>query len=162
MYDAIEFRGNAQATVEKLAEYADVPVYNGLTDEWHPTQMLADFLTMSEHAPRPPDGELDLLLPRRRPLQHGPLAARDGRDHGLRRAHLRAAGAVADEEVQQIAARARRAVGRAHHSDRGRREAALAGADFVHTDVWVSMGEPKEVWDQRVALLMPYQVNARR
>ena len=94
MFDAIEYRGASQELVEELAAYADVPVYNGLTDEWHPTQMLADFLTMREHA-ADPTAPISLRLPRRRPQQHGQLAARHGRDHGRRRPHRRARRPVA-------------------------------------------------------------------
>ena len=84
MYDAIEYRGNTQAHVEALAEHAGVPVYNGLTAEWHPTQMLADFLTMHESSHKPYDAHR-LRLRRRLPVQHGPLAAGHGRAHGQRR-----------------------------------------------------------------------------
>ena len=101
MFDAIEFRGKAQATVEELAEYSDVPVY-GLTDEWHPTQMLADFLTMSEHST---DGHYtsDLLLHGRRPVQHGTLAAGHGSDHGLGRAICAPEDLWPGKEVQDLA-----------------------------------------------------------
>ncbi len=88
MYDAIEFRGNAQTDVEELAANAGVPVYNGLTNEWHPTQMLADFLTMHEASDKPYD-ELTLRVHGRLPLQHGPLAAGHGCADGSRRATLR-------------------------------------------------------------------------
>ena len=150
MFDAIEFRGKAQATVEELAEHADVPVYNGLTDEWHPTQMLADFLTMEEHAGGRTT-EVPVLLPRRRPVQHGPLPAGDGRRSWARTsASAHRKDLWPDAEVQAIAR---------EHAERSPApritltedlDEGLRGAEFVHTDVWVSMGEPNEVWESRV------------
>ena len=160
MYDAIEFRGKAQATVEELGAYSAVPVYNGLTDEWHPTQMLADFLTMSEHS----DGK---------PIRQTAYCFMgDGRFNMGR--SLLVMGAIMGADVRICAPEdlwpgkdvRDIAVERAHES--GARitltaapEEALRGVDFVHTDVWVSMGEPKEVWQSRVAELKPYQVNAQ-
>ena len=158
MFDAIEFRGKAQATVEELAEFSDVPVYNGLTDEWHPTQMLADFLTMEEHASsrttRPSycfvgDGRFNMG---RSLLVMGAIMGSDVR--------ICAPKALwPDVEVQQIAhshaERSGATVTLTEDLDEG-----LHGAEFVHTDVWVSMGEPKDVWASRVQELMPYQVNA--
>ena len=94
MYDAIEFRGSAHSDVEELAANAGVPVYNGLTDEWHPTQMLADFLTMHESSHRPYDALTYTYMGDAR-SNVGSLAAGDGRDHGLRRPDLRTRGAVA-------------------------------------------------------------------
>lgn len=158
MFDAIEFRGKAQATVEELADSADVPVYNGLTDEWHPTQMLADFLTMTEHSAG-------------RPIQQVAYAylgdARSNMGHSLL-----VMGAIMGADVRIAAPRGlwpaahvidaatERAEGSgARVSITEDPQEALRSADFVHTDVWVSMGEPKEVWDERVRLLRPYQVN---
>ena len=92
MFDGIEFRGFAQDTVEELARYAGVPVWNGLTDQWHPTQMLADVLTMTEHHPGPTRRDL-VLLPRRRPQQRRPLAAGHRRPAGHGRPHRRTRGA---------------------------------------------------------------------
>ena len=159
MFDAIEFRGKAQATVEELAEGSDVPVYNGLTDEWHPTQMLADFLTMSEHA----DG---------RPLHQVTYCFMgDGRFNMGR--SLLVMGAIMGSDVRICAPedlwpdKAVQDVARERAEESGARitltadpAEGLHGADFVHTDVWVSMGEPKEVWTARVRDLAPYQVNA--
>jgi ornithine carbamoyltransferase len=159
-YDAIEFRGSAQATVETLAEYSDVPVYNGLTDEWHPTQMLADFLTMIEHG-------------RGRPVQEISYAylgdARSNMGHSLY-----VMGAIMGADVRIVAPKALwpskeiQRIAKERAAGSGARltltedvAAGLKGVDYVHTDVWVSMGEPKEVWDQRVKLLTPYQVNAK-
>ena len=159
-YDAIEFRGKAQATVETLAEYSDVPVYNGLTDEWHPTQMLADFLTMIEHG-------------RGRPVEEISYAymgdARSNMGHSLyvmgaiMGADVRIVAPKAlwpSKEIQKIA-KERAAASGARLTLTEDVGAGLKGVDYVHTDVWVSMGEAKEVWDQRVTLLTPYQVNAK-
>jgi ornithine carbamoyltransferase len=158
MYDGIQFRGKAQTTVEELAEYSDVPVFNGLTDEWHPTQMLADFLTMVEHSGK---AASDLSY----------CFMGDGRFNVGR--SLLAMGAVMgadvricapkdlwpDHEVRDLAeARANETGARITLTeDTGE---GLTGVDFVHTDVWVSMGEPREVWEHRVKTLTPYQVNA--
>ncbi|HEY7858316.1 MAG TPA: ornithine carbamoyltransferase [Candidatus Nanopelagicales bacterium] len=159
MFDAIEFRGKAQATVQELADSSGVPVYNGLTDEWHPTQMLADFLTMSEHS-------------RGRPIQQVSYAylgdARSNMGHSLL-----IMGAIMGADVRIAAPRglwpAQAIIDAAHEraAASGARititedaAEALRGVDFVHTDVWVSMGEAKEVWDERITLLHPYQVNA--
>jgi ornithine carbamoyltransferase len=159
MYDAIEFRGAAQSTVEELAAYSDVPVYNGLTDEWHPTQMLADFLTMSEHSGGKPASEYSYcyLGDARSNVGNSMLVMGAIMGSDVRIAAPKALWP--SEEVQAIAA--------ARASESGARITltedpveALAGADHVHTDVWVSMGEPKDVWDQRISLLLPYQVNA--
>ena len=159
MYDAIEFRGNAQADVEELAEHAGVPVYNGLTDEWHPTQMLADFLTMHEASDKPYDelayafvGDCRFNMGRSL-LVMGALMGSD----------VRLAGPT---ELQPPEGRRRRSPTRSPARTGARititddAGEAVAGVDFVHTDVWVSMGEAKDVWTERVELLTPYQVNA--
>jgi ornithine carbamoyltransferase len=158
MYDAIEFRGNEQAEVEELAAHAGVPVYNGLTAEWHPTQMLADFLTMQEAGGKP-YGRLAYAFTGdcrfnmgRSLLVMGALMGSDVRLAGPGELHP-------PKDVVDMA-----------HDIAGRTGArititedpaqAVADADFVHTDVWVSMGEAKDVWADRVRLLTPYQVNA--
>ena len=159
MFDAIEFRGKAQATVEELAEHSDVPVYNGLTDEWHPTQMLADFLTMAEHSVGRPLHEVSFCF------------MGDGRFNMGR--SLLVMGAIMGSDVRicapedlwpgkdvQDVARERAEESGATITLTADPDEGLRGADFVHTDVWVSMGEPKEVWTSRVAALTPYQVNA--
>lgn len=158
-YDAIEFRGAAQATVEELAAYADVPVYNGLTDEWHPTQMLADFLTMAEHSGgrRGPDLSYCYLGDARSNVGNSLLVMGAIMGSDVRIAAPK--DLWPSEEVQAIA-RERAAQSGARITLTEDRDEGLAGVEFVHTDVWVSMGEPKEVWDERVALLSPYQVNA--
>jgi ornithine carbamoyltransferase len=157
MYDAIEFRGNAQDEVEELAKYAGVPVYNGLTAEWHPTQMLADFLTMHEASGKPYDGLTYAYV--------GDCRFNMGRSllvmGALMGADVRLAGPSALGPPDDIAKTARKIAELTgaevtitddpHH--------AVEGVDFVHTDVWVSMGESKDVWDERVQLLEPYQVN---
>ena len=120
MFDAIEYRGSGQENVEELARFAGVPVYNGLTDEWHPTQMLADFLTMEERATATARRDR-LRVRRRRPLQHGPLAARDGCDPRLRCAACGPARAAPPDEVVRDGRRSRREIGRPDHDHRRRR-----------------------------------------
>jgi ornithine carbamoyltransferase len=157
MYDAIEYRGARQADVETLAEYAGVPVYNGLTAEWHPTQMLADFLTMHESSAKAYD-ELAYAFVGvcrfnmgRSLLVTGALMGSDVRLAGPVELHP---PADVVEEARKIA---ERTGARITVTDDA--ATAVSGADFVHTDVWVSMGEAKDVWDERVRLLAPYQVN---
>ncbi len=157
MYDAIEYRGNAQADVEELAEYAGVPVYNGLTNEWHPTQMLADFLTMRELSHKPYDAIAYAFV--------GDCRFNMGRSllvmGALMGADVRLAGPSELQPPRDVVDLARE-IGTAT----GARVTitddpveAVQGVDFVHTDVWVSMGESKDVWIDRVRLLTPYQVN---
>jgi ornithine carbamoyltransferase len=157
MYDAIEYRGNRQADVEELAKHAGVPVYNGLTDEWHPTQMLADFLTMHESSHKPYDtiayafvGDCRFNMGRSL-LVMGALMGSDVRLAGPAELHppkdvLDIAHQVADRTGARITVTEDPAQ-------------AVHGVDFIHTDVWVSMGEPKDVWAERVRVLKPYQVN---
>jgi ornithine carbamoyltransferase len=158
MYDAIEFRGNHQSDVEELAAHAGVPVYNGLTDEWHPTQMLADFLTMHEASNKPYDGIAYAFVGDcrynmgRSLLVMGALMGSDVRLSGP--AELHPPKDVADLAAD-IASRTGARI--TITEDPGE---AVSGVDFVHTDVWVSMGEAKDVWADRVRLLTPYQVNA--
>jgi ornithine carbamoyltransferase len=159
-YDAIEFRGSAQATVETLAEYSDVPVYNGLTDEWHPTQMLADFLTMIEHGRGKPVEEISYayLGDARSNMGHSlyVMGAIMGADVRI----VAPKALWPSKEIQKIA-KDRAATSGARLTLTEDVAAGVKGVDYVHTDVWVSMGEAKEVWDQRVKLLTPYQVNAK-
>ncbi|MCL8013095.1 ornithine carbamoyltransferase [Streptomyces sp. AS02] len=156
MFDAIEYRGDSQRNVEELAEYAGVPVYNGLTDDWHPTQMLADVLTMTEHTAKPLNEIAFAYLGDARfnmgnsYLITGALLGMDVRivapqaywpaqeivDRALELAETSGARVTLTEKVDE----------------------GVLGADFVATDVWVSMGEPKEVWDERIAALAPYAV----
>lgn len=157
MYDAIQYRGALQSDIEELAANAGVPVYNGLTDEWHPTQMLADFLTMREASGKP-YGEIsyaflgDLRFNMAR--SHLVMAALMGCD--VRLGGPDAVGPPADvvAMANDIAASTGASITVTDDA-----EAAVEGVDFVHTDVWVSMGEPKEVWTERVELLRPYQVS---
>jgi ornithine carbamoyltransferase len=158
MYDAIEYRGNRQADVEALATHAGVPVYNGLTDEWHPTQMLADFLTMHEASNKPYDGIAYAFVGDcrfnmgRSLLVMGALMGSDVRLAGPAELHP-------PKDVTELAEDiARRTGARITITDNPAQ--AVSGVDFIHTDVWVSMGEPKDVWAERVRVLAPYQVNA--
>ena len=158
MYDAIEYRGNSQADVEELAAHASVPVYNGLTDEWHPTQMLADFLTMHEASHKPYDaltyafvGDCRFNMGRSL-LVTGALMGSDVRLAGP--ADLHPPKDVADL-AEDIAGRTGARITITEDPAQ-----AVSGADYIHTDVWVSMGEAKDVWTERVRLLAPYQVNA--
>jgi len=158
MYDAIEYRGNRQADVEALAAHAGVPVYNGLTDEWHPTQMLADFLTMGEASGKPYDqityaytGDCRFNMGCSL-LAMGALMGSDVRLAGP--GELHPAKDVVDLAMD-IAGRTGARITVTEDPAQ-----AVASADFIHTDVWVSMGESKDVWAERVRLLAPYQVNA--
>jgi len=157
MFDAIEYRGSGQVNVEELARFAGVPVYNGLTEEWHPTQMLADFLTMHERTSRPYD-EISYAF------------VGDGRFNMGR--SLLVTGAIMGSDVRIITPAELRppqdvvdmattlAAGSGAQITITDDVAAVDGVDVVHTDVWVSMGEPKDVWVDRAAILTPYQVNA--
>ncbi|HEY7431124.1 MAG TPA: ornithine carbamoyltransferase [Streptosporangiaceae bacterium] len=158
MYDAIEFRGNRQADVEELAAHAGVPVYNGLTDEWHPTQMLADFLTMHEASNKPYDriayafvGDCRFNMGRSL-LVMGALMGSDVRLAGPAELHPH-------KDVVDLASGIASRTG-ARITVTEDPAAAVSGVDFIHTDVWVSMGEPTDVWAERVKVLTPYQVNA--
>ncbi|MER7547144.1 ornithine carbamoyltransferase [Actinomadura sp.] len=158
-YDGIEYRGSSQRLVEELAEHAGVPVWNGLTDEWHPTQMLADMLTMREHSGKPlRDVAYAYLGDARNNMGHSYVAAGALLGMSVRIAAPRSLWPD-DEAVVRPSRKAAAATGADIALTEDVAE-AVRGADFVMTDVWVSMGEPKEVWDERIALLKPYQVNA--
>lgn len=158
MYDAIEYRGSSQEVAEELARWAGVPIFNGLTDEFHPTQMAADLMTMREHAPKPwhdisycfvGDGRSNMGNSL---LIAGCLMGMDVRiaaprdlwpdeehlGHARRLAELHKANLTLTEDPRE----------------------GVAGVDFIHTDVWLSMGEPPERWEQRIKLLRDYQVDA--
>jgi ornithine carbamoyltransferase len=158
MYDAIEYRGAAQEGVEQLAKYAGVPVYNGLTDEYHPTQMIADVMTMREHSDRPiTEIKYAYVGDTRSNMGHslmivGCLLGMDVRICGPKKLWP-------SDEYRKIAEGLAAKSG-AKLTITDKPSAAVKGVDFIHTDVWVSMGEPKEVWKERIALLKPYQVNA--
>ncbi|MBJ6643252.1 ornithine carbamoyltransferase [Streptomyces griseoincarnatus] len=156
MYDGIEYRGDSQAKVEELAAYAGVPVFNGLTDDWHPTQMLADVLTMTEHSDkRLTDIAFAYLGDARFNMGNSYLvtAALLGMD-------VRIVAPKTYWPAQEVVDRARElaAVSGARVTLTEEIAEGVAGADFVATDVWVSMGEPKEVWGERIAALAPYAV----
>jgi len=157
MFDGIEFRGNAQAEVEELARHAGVPVYNGLTNEWHPTQMLADFLTMIEWTHKPADeltyafiGDCRFNMGRSL-LVMGALMGSD----------VRLIGPADLKPPDDVVATAHEIAGRtgARITITEDPAAGVSDADFIHTDVWVSMGESHDVWAERVKVLTPYQVN---
>ncbi|MGW1158012.1 ornithine carbamoyltransferase [Streptomyces sp. NPDC002519] len=156
MFDAIEYRGHGQRVVEELAAHAGIPVYNGLTDEWHPTQMLADVLTMTEHCAKPLTGIAFAYLGDARSnmgnsyLVTGALLGMDVRVVAPR-------PLWPDDSVVEAARRLAAASGARITLTEDVKD-GVRGADFVATDVWVSMGEPKEAWDERIALLGPYAV----
>jgi len=158
MFDGIEYRGFAQQAVETLSAFAGVPVWNGLTDAWHPTQMLADILTMRDHALGPLHKVAYCYLGDARNntanslLVTGALLGLDVRICGPSEL-LPSAGVRAI--AHQLAATSGARVTVTSHIAQ-----AVAGADFLYTDVWLSMGEPAAEWDDRIAQLMPYQVNA--
>lgn len=155
VYDGIEYRGAEHATLEQLAEFSDVPVFNGLSDTWHPTQMLADFLTMREHSPKA-----------------APVFAYVGDARFNMGNSLLVMGAIMGADVRIVAprplwpdqgiqdlAQARARESGARISITEEMDAGVEDVDFVHTDVWVSMGEPKEVWAERIELLRPYRID---
>ena len=158
LYDAIAFRGFRQETVEELARYAGVPVYNALTDEFHPTQILADLLTMVEHHPGPLREQTLVYLGDGANNMGNSLlvgAAKLGLDFRMAcPPELRPNPALV-ETCQTLAASSGARL--SFHEDPIE---AVKGADFLYTDVWVSMGEPAELWDQRIKLLTPYRVTA--
>lgn len=158
MYDGIEYRGFAQETVEELAKYAGVPVWNGLTDADHPTQILADFLTIKEHFDKPlnqitfayvGDGRNNMA----NALMIG--ASKMGMDFRV----VSPKELFTDEKVvsqcKEVAAKTGAKITVTDNIDEG-----VKGCDVLYTDVWVSMGEPDEVWAQRIALLKDYQINS--
>lgn len=158
MYDAIEYRGFGQQIVETLAEHAGVPVYNGLTDEFHPTQMLADLMTMQEHSDKPL-GKISYAYvgDARCNMGHSLMIA--GALMGMDVRIAAPKDLWPDDIVRQAAQSASEASGGSLTITEDPK-AAVAGVDFIHTDVWVSMGEPDTVWAERIKLLKPYQVNA--
>jgi ornithine carbamoyltransferase len=157
MYDAIEYRGFSQEDVDILAEYAGVPIWNGLTDEFHPTQILADFLTMQEHSHKPLSqiafcflgdsgnnmGNSLMIGAAKMGMDVRLAGPRDGWPH---QEMSEAAQAIAQETGARI-------------TITEDAQAAVRGCDFLYTDVWVSMGQPAELWNQRIQQMLPYQVN---
>ena len=157
-YDGIEFRGKKQEHVQALADLSGVPVWNGLTDQWHPTQMLADQLTMIEHAGRPLNEiSLAYLGDARNNVANSLLIA--GALMGM---DVRMVGPAELQTPPEVVAQAHKLAktSGARITITDDPATGVRGADFLYTDVWVSMGEPKEVWDSRITLLRPYQVNA--
>ncbi|WP_042269417.1 ornithine carbamoyltransferase [Paraburkholderia heleia] len=157
MYDAIEYRGFKQEIVEELAKFAGVPVFNGLTDEYHPTQMLADVLTMREHSDKPLTQISYAYLGDARNNMGNSLllvGAKLGMD-------VRIAAPKSlwphDDLVADCKKFAEESGARILLTEDPK--AAVKDVDFVHTDVWVSMGEPMEAWGERIKALLPYQVN---
>jgi len=164
VFDGIEYRGAQHSTVEELAHYADVPVFNGLTDTWHPTQMLADFLTMREHAPAGTSGPAGTTGPAcfayvgDARFNMGNSLLVTGAIMGSDVRIVAPASLWSDESVQQLA-RERAAESGAQLTLTEDLSEGVDGVDFVHTDIWVSMGEPKEVWAERIDLLRPYRID---
>ena len=157
LYDGIEYRGFGQAIVEELAAYAGVPVWNGLTNEFHPTQVLADLMTMMEHSEKPLNKIAFCYLGDGRYNMGNSLmvgAAKMGMD-------FRTAAPAAFQQGKELTNTCRKIA-----SDTGAKitltedvEEAVSGVDFLYTDVWVSMGEPDSAWEERINLMKPYQVN---
>ncbi|MFI9784080.1 ornithine carbamoyltransferase [Kitasatospora sp. NPDC051984] len=157
MFDGIEYRGDGQEIVEELAAHAGVPVWNGLTDEWHPTQMLADVLTIQEHSTKPLSETTLVYLGDARSNMGNSLLV-TGALLGMDIRIVAPAQLWPSEDVQKTAQTLAEASG-ARVTLTEDVVAGVAGADFLYTDVWVSMGEPKEVWAERIGLLKPYQVS---
>ena len=158
MYDAIEYRGFKQEIVEELAKFAGVPVYNGLTDEYHPTQMIADVLTMREHSDKPlHEISYAYLGDARNNMGNSLLliGAKLGMD-----VRIAAPKELWPNEEHIVACKRFAEASGARLTLTEDAQAAVKGVDFIHTDVWVSMGEPVEAWGERIRLLLPYQVNA--
>ena len=158
MFDGIEYRGSGQEKVETLGAFAGVPVWNGLTDEWHPTQMLADILTMRDHTAKPlaevtycylGDGRNNTANSL---LATGCLLGMDVR--------ICAPAALQPAPGVQAIATGLAASSGARMTVTADRAAAVTGADYLYTDVWLSMGEPPDEWNARIDMLLPYQVNA--
>lgn len=158
MYDAIEYRGYKQEIVEDLANFAGVPVFNGLTDEYHPTQMLADVLTMREYSDKPLHSISYAYVGDARNNMGNSLlliGAKLGMD-----VRIAAPKALWPHDEFVAECRAFAAESGATLTLTEDPKAAVKGVDFIHTDVWVSMGEPIESWDERIKQLLPYQVNS--
>ncbi|WP_327418219.1 ornithine carbamoyltransferase [Streptomyces sp. NBC_01233] len=158
-YDGIEYRGSDQRLVEELARHAGVPVWNGLTDQWHPTQSLADVLTMWEHTDKPLNQVSFAYLGDARNNVGNSLlivAAMLGMD-------VRMVGPRSLHNASDVVDQARRAaaLSGARITLTENVTEGVAGVDFVYTDVWLSMGEPPEMWDERIAVLKPYQVTTK-
>ncbi len=158
MVDGIEFRGFAQADAETLAASAGVPVWNGLTDTWHPTQSLADVLTLQDHAGRPLD-DVSLCFLGDGAANVCASLLTTGAMLGMDLRIASPAGRRPSPAVWAAAAELAAASGASLRVSDDPKE-AVEGADFLYTDVWLSLGEPEELWDERIDALLPYQVNA--
>ncbi len=159
MFDGIEYRGFTQETVEELAKYAGVPVWNGLTNESHPTQILADFLTMQEHVNKPLSEVTFAYVGDARFNMGNSLmvgGAKMGMDVRIIAPKKLQPDAKLVKTCKEIAKETGATVTVTDDPVKG-----VKGCDFIYTDVWVSMGEPDEVWKERIDMLMPYQVNAQ-
>ncbi|MBU8911867.1 MAG: ornithine carbamoyltransferase [Desulfobacterales bacterium] len=159
MYDGIQYRGFAQKTVEELGQYAGVPVWNGLTNEYHPTQILADFLTMIEHSDKPlSDISFCYMGDAKNNMGNSLMvgAAKMGMDFRAAAPKPCFPEETLVQECREIAKETGAKIMLTENV-----EEAVKGVDFIYTDVWVSMGEAKEVWDERIKLLTPYQVNQK-
>lgn len=159
LYDAIEYRGYGQEIVETLAAYSGVPVWNGLTNEFHPTQVLADLMTMLEHSDKPLNRISYCYLGDARNNMGNSLlvgAAKMGMD-------FRAAAPKNCQPSEELVAKCREIakITGARITITDNVAEAVKGVDFLYTDVWVSMGEPDHVWEERINLLKPYQVNRK-
>jgi ornithine carbamoyltransferase len=157
MYDAIEYRGFAQETAEQLAEYSGVPVYNGLTDEWHPTQILADFLTFREHIDKPLDEVAFCYLGDAR-FNMADSYLIGGAKLGMDVRIAAPKSLWPRDEIVELANSVAGETG-AEITITDDVDEAVGGADVLLTDVWVSMGEADQVWAERIELLKPYQIN---
>jgi len=157
MFDGIEYRGYGQEIVEELAKYAGVPVWNGLTNEFHPTQILADFLTMIEHSDKPLNKMVFCYLGDARYNMGNSLmvgSAKMGIDF-----RIAAPKSYQPDSELVIKCRAIAKETGAKITITENVEEAVKGADFLYTDVWVSMGEPDSVWEERIKFLTPFQIN---
>ncbi len=159
LYDAIEYRGFAQKTVEELAKYSGVPVWNGLTDKFHPTQALADIMTMREHSLKNPKNITYTYVGDGRNNVANSLlviGAKLGMDVRIAAPQKLFPDSDLLTECINIAKYTGAKITVTHNI-----EEAVKNTDFIYTDVWVSMGEPEEIWEERIKLLKPYQVNAQ-
>ncbi len=158
MYDGIQYRGDGQALVETLAEHAGVPVWNGLTTEFHPTQLLADLLTMQEHLPGKALNEMTLVYVGDARNNMGNSMLEAAAVTGLDLRLVAPQGCWPEQELVKVCRQAAQATGGKITLAEDIAE-GVKGADFIYTDVWVSMGEAKALWEERIALLRGYQVN---
>ncbi len=159
MYDGIEYRGFGQEVVEELAKFAGVPVWNGLTNEFHPTQILADFLTMMEHSDKPLHQVTFAYVGDARNNMGNSLMIGAAK-MGMKFRSVAPKSVQPTEELVSQAKEIAKETG-AEIIVTDNVEEGVKGCDFIYTDVWVSMGEPEEVWKERIELLKPYQVNKK-